>query len=120
MNEFSAHLKALERDFYGNLRKGELKDYQKLSLTHQDAYRICRDLASFDDEEYQPPKFHLSCQELANRLNIHPQTAQRVMKDLKTLDFLSLEKKGLKYKKGRRKRASVWEWKLSLDLVPVD
>jgi len=116
MKEFSAHLKALESDFFCCLTKGEFKDYQRLNLAHQDAYRICRDLASFDDEEYEPPNFHLSYQQLANRINTHPQAAQRIMKDLKTLGFVSVVKKGLKYKKGQRRRASVWEWKLSLDL----
>ena len=116
MKEFSAHLKALESDFLCCLTNEEFKDYQRLNLAHQDAYRICRDLASFHDEEYEPPNFHLSYQQLANRINTHPQAAQRIMKDLKTLGFVSVVKKGLRYKKGRRSRASVWEWKLSLDL----
>jgi hypothetical protein len=120
MHEFSAHLNALQRDYLNSLSGNELAVYQQLNPMQKDTFRICRDLASFEDDEYPPPSFHLSFQELANRLDIHAPQAQRIMKDFRSIQFVKLIKKGQKYKAGRRSRASIWEWKLSLNAeIPV-
>jgi hypothetical protein len=120
MKEFSAHLKALQEDYLNSLPKDELVLYNELNQHQQDTFRICRDLASFEDKEYPPPFFHLSFQELANRLDIHAPQAQRMMKDFRSIQFVKLIKKGQKYKAGQKSKASIWEWKLSLNAeIPV-
>lgn len=120
MKEFSAHLKALQEDYLNSLPKDELVLYNELNQHQQDTFRICRDLASFDDKEYPAPSFHLSFQELANRLDIHAPQAQRIMKDFRSIQFVKLIKKGQKYKAGQKSKASIWEWKLSLNAeIPV-
>ena len=113
MNEFSAHLRTLENDLLSSLKEEELKNFLELSLEHKDTFRICRDLASYEHNEQIPPFFHLSCNELGKRLNLHAQAAQRLLKDLKTLGFISLTQKGQQYKSGRRSKASIWKWNLS-------
>ena len=114
MKEFSSHYEALKRDYLSTLPKDELEFYQALPPILQDTFRICRDLASFDDENYSPPLFHLSYQELANRIGIRCQEAQRLMKKIKAVGFVSMKKKGQKYKAGRRSKATVWKWNYSL------
>lgn len=117
MKEFSSHYEAVKKSYLSGLPKDELKLYQEMPPLLQDAFRICRDLASFDDENYSPPLFHLSCQQLANRIGIKCQQAQRLMKEFKTAGFVSMKKKGQKYKAGRRSKASVWKWNYSLPIT---
>jgi len=117
MKEFYSHYEAVKKTYLSGLPKDELKLYQEMPPLLQDAFRICRDLASFDDENYSPPLFHLSCQQLANRIGIKCQQAQRLMKEFKTAGFVSMKKKGQKYKAGRRSKASVWKWNFSLPIT---
>jgi hypothetical protein len=116
MKEFSSHYEALQKSYLGGLPKEELEFYQVLPPLLQDTFRICRDLASFEDENYSPPLFHLSYQELANRIGIRCQEAQRLMKKLQYAGFVSMKKKGQRYKPGRRSKASVWKWNCSLPI----
>ena len=117
MKEFSSHYEAVKKSYLSGLPKDELEFYQVLPSLLQDTFRICRDLASFEDENYSPPLFHLSYQELANRIGIRCQEAQRLMNKLKTVGFVSMKKKGQKYKAGRRSKASVWKWNYSLPIT---
>jgi len=117
MKEFSSHYEALQKSYLGGLPKEELEFYQVLPPLLQDTFRICRDLASFEDENYSPPLFHLSYQELANRIGIRCQEAQRLMKKLKSVGFVSMMKKGQRYKAGRRSKASVWKWNYSIPIT---
>ena len=112
MHEFKTHLNTLEINYLNKLSEIESNFYQAFDIDNQDAFRICRELAMYEDNEYEYPFFHLSYKELGDRLDIHRQDSFKIMKDFKTLGILELKKKGEKYKSGRKSKASSWKWVL--------
>ena len=114
MKEHTFHLSTIKKEYLTTLNSDEKLIYNELTLIEKDTFRICRDLASFSDEFHPPPKFHLSYQELANRLDILSTQALRIMNKFKSYGLVDLVENGLKYRIGRRRRASIWKWNLSL------
>ena len=113
MQEAAAQLEAVLETFKEELFLSELEKYEMLNEVQKDCFRICRDLAQRNEtEEFPPPKFFLSCQDLGMRLGIHQQEAQRILRRFESLAILKTVKKGVRREAGKTPRATVWSWEL--------
>ena len=115
MKEFTSHLRAVEQTFLQSLLPEERTFYQNLEECQQDAFRICRSLASCEYPGYPPPTFFLSYGEIAKRLMLEDaKTSYRILKKLKAFGVIELLKKGTVWTPGIRSKASVWKWRFSI------
>ena len=114
MREAAAQLGAVLETFREELTVSELEIYEMLNEPQKDCFRICRDLAHRNEsEEFPPPKFFLSCEDLGMRLGIHTQAAQRILRRFETFAILKTVQKGARREAGKRPCATVWSWELS-------
>jgi hypothetical protein len=110
MNEATAHLEALEKDFLTKLSPAEKVIVEQLPAQHLEAFRICRDLALADRDESSAGEFFMSFNELAERLATSPAQAGRVIEALISLETFEVIQKGRRYKKGRKPSATLYRW----------
>jgi len=78
--------------------------------SHLAAFRICCDLAS------KTGSFYLSGAELGKRLGIHCQLAHRILKGFAADGIIQAIQHGHLWAAGKRPMATVWEWKLDLQV----
>ena len=116
--ELRSHIDALHETFLASLPPEERMFIHSVDEVELDMFRICRDLASYEEKvEVPPPFFFLSCAELASRLLIDEKSAHRKLNKFQRLGFIAIKKKGTRRQKGQRGRATHWEWKLSLPVA---
>lgn len=113
-NETRAMLEAVATTYLEQMPPDERKLYERLSLRQQDAYRICKDLASnTSDSEFPPPLFYLSCQELADRIDVKCEQGRRLLSMLVRLGIIGVHQMGASHTKGQLGRATVYRWQLT-------
>ena len=113
MKEAEAMLKSVEATFLTSLSEREGKVYHGLDTQEQEAFRICRDLALRPAPQYGPMTFFMSCNDLGGRLGVHPVQAQRILRQLTTLEILVLLEKGNRRAPGVKSKAGVYRWQFS-------
>lgn len=79
----------------------------------QVAFRICRSLANCDsDEAYPPPKFFISCDNLATRTGTFCMQAGRTLQYFVQKGWIEIVQKGTQHAPGIRGEATVYRWML--------
>jgi hypothetical protein len=91
--------------------------YDRLSdAKRRAAFRICRGLASCDQESASGA-FFLSCAELAVRINCNRDTAHTILREFKAKHLIETVKVGDSYRvsvpEGKRREATRWRWAFS-------
>jgi hypothetical protein len=110
MKEAIAMLESVAKTYIESLNADERNIYDALPEQEQEAFRICRDLASLKKPEREPHTFFLSFNHLADRLGIFPMQAQRIMQQLESYGLIKLLKKGTKRAAGVRGDAGSYQW----------
>ncbi|MEO7098033.1 MAG: bifunctional DNA primase/polymerase [Luteolibacter sp.] len=77
---------------------------------HRCAMRICSALARLDLPESPAGEFYLSCNELGDRLCLHPPQAQRILKQFESFDMILMLQPGSKRETGKKARATRYKW----------
>jgi hypothetical protein len=112
MKEAKAMLDSVAKTYVESLNADERKIYDALPQHEQDAFRICRDLASLAGAKREPNTFFMSFNQLGDRLGIYPMTAQRIMRQLVSYGLIKLVKKGTRRAAGVRGEAGEYQWLL--------
>jgi hypothetical protein len=112
MKESKAMLESVAKTYIAELSAVERKIYEALPEREQDAFRICRDLASLPEPKRKPRTFFMSFNQLGDRLGIHPMQAQRIMRQLQGYGLLKQLKKGTQRAAGVRGEAGTYQWLL--------
>ena len=104
----------------GDLASAERTIYDALCDDRERAaFRICRDLARFDDTAHDNPPgiYPLAYGELAARLDCANACAEEILKDrfAKELGFHRIETRGTRRAKGQRGIANRWRWLLRVE-----
>ncbi len=114
--------KALDSEYSSNLTSVERNAYSALEGREQEAFRICRHLAMIEaGPQFPPPRFHLSCANLAARLGLKLSNgkppcmaADRILKRFTRLYRILREvEKGSAHGHKHRGRATVYEWAIA-------
>jgi hypothetical protein len=116
--EASNHLAHVLARYPETLTADEAMLYACLNERTQTTFRICRDLASANGEETGDPTFFLSCQNLGHRTGLDPRQADRILKELESLQVIEVVKKGSARRKGTLGKATIYRWRLSLKPRP--
>ena len=85
--------------------------FHQLPDRHQEAYKICRSLSlDTSNEEFPPPTFYLSCQELCTRMGIHKEDGRRILAMFEKAEILQTIKKGTQRQSGQRGVATIYAY----------
>lgn len=112
--EAEAMLKGTMERFQASLPEAEKQIYQGINPRQQDAFRICRDLASLSLEQDRGPRFFMSCDQLGLRLGIRPQSAWNLLRELVAFPVLKQIGTGTRREAGKPGRAAEFQWLLPL------
>ena len=118
LGEMEAHYLSCEREWKSSLSEAEKCAVDALPDTHTEAFRICHDLAAHQDETSPAGHFFLSCNDLADRLGIHPPQAQRILLVFESGDWITITEKGTRHTKGQQGRATRYRWNLAAASPP--
>lgn len=110
LREADAHYAACERDWRSSLSDTEKCAVESLPDAHAEAFRICRDLMAHEDESSPARHFFLSCNDLADRLALHPPQAQRILLVFESVGWIEIIEKGTRHTKGLPGRATRYWW----------
>jgi hypothetical protein len=113
MYEAEFHYTACDRGWRSGLSAPEAHAVESLPENHVEAFRICCDLAAHESEECPAGQFYLSCNDLADRLGLHPPQAQRIFSVFESLGWLRVVEKGTRHRKGQPGRATRYRWVLA-------
>jgi hypothetical protein len=103
------HFKKCDADYYSLLSRREREIYSQLNDVQQVMFRICHDLARYSEDK---GIFFLSCNQLAERLDVVPMTAYRMLKAFCNAGVLKLVLKGTKRAKKQPGVATTYRWNL--------
>ena len=112
MKESKALLESVAKTYVAELSAVEREIYEALPEREQDAFRICRDLASLPEPKREPRTFFMSFNELGDRLGIFPMQAQRIMRQLQGYGLIDMVKRGTRRAAGVRGEAGIYQWML--------
>ena len=111
MREAESLWMGCENTFIGELTPIECEYYDELrgSLEYlQPCFRICRDLAFYEDEKTEIGDFFLSCRELGLRLGVTHKTASIYLQELVECEIIKVISTG----RMTNRRASEYHWML--------
>jgi hypothetical protein len=112
--EASAHLRACQTSWVRELSTDIQKDLLDLPSCYQEAFRICSDLAKFEDKNFEPHHFFLSRSQLADRIGIEPHEAKRILLTFINLNWMSLIAKGSQRSSNSPGKANTYQWLLPI------
>lgn len=113
--EALAVLEGCHASYPARLNAGERAAYAALTDERsQTAFRIAQSLARCEShEDFPPPTFFLSCEELRTRMKVFKMGAWRTLKKLEKAGIIKVETLGNVWKKGNEPAtATVWRWML--------
>lgn len=113
--EALAVLEGCHASYPARLNAGERAAYAALTDERsQTAFRITQSLARCEShEDFPPPTFFLSCEELRTRMKVFKMGAWRTLKKLEKAGIIKVETLGNVWKKGNEPAtATVWRWML--------
>ena len=108
MQEAESHIKATLLQWEGELTEEDKVTLEELPSLQREAYRICRDLAHHESDQYPRGIFFLSCADLGRRLETDMKHAHRILAQLEGMKILSISNKGTRHSKQARGRATVY------------
>lgn len=117
MCEAEAHYAACERNWMSNLLEAEKCAVEQLPDLYTEAFRICRDLARHDQSSLDG-NFFLSCNDLADRLGLHPPKSQRILSLFESMGLIQVTEKGTRHSTERRGRATRYRWNFPANQNP--
>ena len=110
MREALAMLGDVTETYRLKLGEVERNIYDALLEREQDAFRICRDFALSEKPDRPRHTFFMSCDQLGNRLGLHPPQAHRIMRTMQSYGIIKLLEKGTLRAKGLRGKAGSYQW----------
>jgi hypothetical protein len=113
MHEAEAHYAACDRSWRSSLSESENRAIESLPDKHAEAFRICRDLMEHENDDCPAGQFYLSCNDLADRLGLHPPQAQRILSVFESQGWIRIIEKGARHAKGQPGRATRYRWILT-------
>jgi hypothetical protein len=113
LKDANAMLESVAQTYTESLDAFDRSIYEALPENERDAFRICRDLASLIDPDKVAGTFYMSCNQLGDRLGIHPPQAQRILWQMESYGLIKLLEKGVRRAAGVRPIAGTYQWLLS-------
>ena len=116
--ELTTMLPPIAANYRDSLPPLEREFYDRLELTEQDAFRICRDVALYTGEgALPPPEFFLSCELLGTKTNRHDTQASRLLETLQQFEIVGIVERGTKRARGLPGKSKRYRWLLPLPLA---
>ena len=112
MREAESLWAGCENTFMQELNECELELYQLFDGSMEylrSPFRICRDLAFYNEGKTDTGKFFLGCRDLGTRLGINHKTASKYLLELVNYEIIKVVSAGRMIKR----QASEYEWMLS-------
>jgi hypothetical protein len=119
MEECDAHLNACSKTWFEKLPADERKHVADLPEEYQVSFRICRDLATREDEHCPPGQFFMSYRELARRIGTRQKSAERILATFIGQGWIKIHTKGTRYEAGSKPKATQYLWMLG-DTVRIN
>ena len=112
MHEAEAMLQTVMKSYPESLSTSERAIYEALPEKEQDAFRICRDLATLPDPKHELGTFFLAFGHLGDRIGVFPPQAQRIMRQFESYGLLRLVRRGTRRSKEVPGKAGFYKWLL--------
>jgi hypothetical protein len=116
MAEAKAHLDACHGSWVEELPSDQ-KAILELPFHYQEAFRICRDLATHENVQYGPQHFFMSHVKLAERIGIEQHVARRILQTFVGQEWISVAIKGTQHAPNSPGKATTYRWLLPVTVV---
>ena len=105
-------LEGVGASYLVTLTSDERRIYDHLQPEQRTAFRICRDLALLPEPSRESFTFFLGCNQLADRMGLHPPQAQRLLQYFTGIGLIKRLSKGARWSPGSKAEASTYRWLL--------